>query len=267
MSAPVVDLQAEDLAVYAIRFAHRERSHRREHFYRAHDCADQAMPIDYFVWLVAGRDQAVLVDAGFTPQVAARRGDREYLGSPIDTIARLGVPASRISHLVLTHLHYDHTGFASALPAAKLWLQRREWDYWDSPRSLRGENPHLIELADHVALQSAVERDGLIDGDVEILPGIRARRVGGHTAGLQVVEVDTAAGPLVLASDATHFYDNIADDRPYSIVDHLPSMYEAFDQILATAGSLDRVVPGHDPLVLSRFPAVEGFEGLAVRLA
>ena len=73
---------------------------------------------------------------------------------------------------------------------------------------------------------------------------------------------------MVLASDASHFYENIRDDRPYSIVDHLPSMYRAFDRIRALADAEDLIIPGHDPAVLQRFPAAApGLEGLAVRVA
>jgi Zn-dependent hydrolases, including glyoxylases len=266
-AAPVLDPDADDLHAVAIRFATRVASKRNEHFYRGHTCADEAKPIDYFVWVVAGRGTAVLVDSGFTAEVAAERGNREHAGSPLDVAARLGVARDRIEHLVLTHLHYDHTGYADQVPDARLWLQRAEWEYWHSAHAQRGENPHLIEPRDLAALESRVVRDGLLEGDAEIVPGVRVHRTGGHTAGLQVVAVDTAGGPLVLASDASHFYDNIGDDRPYSIVDHLPSMYDAFDWIRSTAGSPARIVPGHDPDVLTRFPAPDAFAGLVAHLA
>jgi glyoxylase-like metal-dependent hydrolase (beta-lactamase superfamily II) len=66
------------------------------------------------------------------------------------------------------------------------------------------------------------------------------------------VRVDTAGGPVVLASDATHFYANLQEDRPFAIVHSLPGMYAAFDRVRALAGGDDdRIVPGHDPLVLA----------------
>jgi glyoxylase-like metal-dependent hydrolase (beta-lactamase superfamily II) len=82
------------------------------------------------------------------------------------------------------------------------------------------------------------------------------------------VRVETAGGPLVLASDATHFYANLQEDRPFAIVHSLPGMYAAFDRVRALAGGDDdRIVPGHDPLVLARHPAAgPGLEGLAVEV-
>ena len=108
----------------------------------------------------------------------------------------------------------------------------------------------------------------IIDGDFTVVPGVTLHPLGGHTQGLQVVRVTTAAGQVVLASDASHFYENIGSDRPYSIVDHLPSMYRAFDRIRELADAEELIIPGHDPAVLKRFPdAAPGLAGLAVRVA
>ncbi len=68
-------------------------------------------------------------------------------------------------------------------------------------------------------------------------------------------------GRVVLASDAAHYYANIEEDRPFRIVSDLPQMYDAFETIRALADSPDHVIPGHDPLVLTRYPVVPGLEG------
>src|SRR5205814_1770532 len=75
-----------------------------------------------------------------------------------------------------------------------------------------------------------------VDGDHELAPGVSVHLVGGHTAGMQVVRVQTANGVIVLASDATHFYENLERDQPYSIVDSVPGALDAFDRLRALAG-------------------------------
>ncbi|GAA4046335.1 N-acyl homoserine lactonase family protein [Arthrobacter methylotrophus] len=262
-------IQANAFAVYAIRFASRDASLRKEHFYRGDPCGDESLPIDYFVWVIVGRGTTVLVDAGFTREVAERRGNRTFLQPPAETMRQLGIATDSVKNIILTHLHYDHTGHLPDFPSAQVHLQRTELDYWTGPYARRGENPHLIEPGDlaYVKEQLKNGKVTLVDGDAEIVPGVEVHRVGGHTQGLQVVAVATEGGTLVLASDATHFYANIDEDRPYSIVDHLPSMYDAFDWIKMTASVPEFIIPGHDPLVLERFPAVPGLEGVAVRLA
>lgn len=264
-----VDRSAPQWAVYAVKFAHREESYRNEHFYRSHVQSHDTMPISYYVWLIAGNGRVILVDTGFSETVAQRRGSRTYLQSPVVSLGALGIDPSDVDTVIITHLHYDHTGFVDAFPRARVILQRRELDYWTGPYAQRGENPHLIErgdIASVLALLSAGRLE-LLDGDQDVAPGVTVHRTGGHTAGLQVVAVDRGDGSsTVLTSDASHFFDNIVADSPYSIVDHLPSMYDAFDWITARAGDRGAVIPGHDPAVMERFAPVAGLEGIAVRV-
>lgn len=93
------------------------------------------------------------------------------------------------------------------------------------------------------------------DGDTELAPGITLHRVGGHTRGLQVVRVQTRRGWVVLAADAAHFYANWQQRRPFPIVDDVSAYLEALGTIERLASSPQHVIPGHDPLVLQRYPA------------
>ncbi len=257
--------------VFAIRYAHREAV-RSEHFYgpAPPDPHDAPMAMDYYVWAITGDDAPpVVVDAGFRPETARRRG-REIVADPIETLARIGVDAGTVRDVVLTHLHYDHSGHLGAFPNARFWVQDDELAFWTGRYAGRGAIGHTVEPPDIVELVrlNFERRVRFVDGDEELAPGITLHRVGGHAPGLQVVRVETAGGPLVLASDATHFYANLQEDRPFAIVHSLPGMYAAFDRVRALAGGDDdRIVPGHDPLVLERHPAAgPGLEGLAVEV-
>lgn len=106
-----------------------------------------------------------------------------------------------------------------------------------------------------------------VDGEHEVVPGVRVHHVGGHTAGLQIVSVQTARGTVVLAADASHLYGNIENDAPFGVITELPAMYDTFDRINGLAGSPELVVPGHDPDVLARFEPGDGLDGRAVRVA
>ena len=64
-----------------------------------------------------------------------------------------------------------------------------------------------------------------------------------------------------MASDASHFYENFEQDKPYAIVTDLPDMYAAFDRLRELAGAGGVVVPGHDPRIRERHPRLPGSDG------
>ena len=85
--------------------------------------------------------------------------------------------------------------------------------------------------------------------------------------GLQVVRVRTRRGWVVVASDASHFYANMEQGRPYPILFNVGEMLEGFNTVRKLAKSPRHVIPGHDPLVLARYPAAKpGLEGIVARL-
>jgi glyoxylase-like metal-dependent hydrolase (beta-lactamase superfamily II) len=259
-----IDQQFE---VYAVRYATRE-ARSGDHFHGG-DPHDAPMPIDYFVWAAVSPEHTVIVDAGFTAKVAAKRG-REHLRCPTKGLRELGIDCARVPCVILTHLHYDHVGNLEKFPAATFVLQDEEIAFWTGRYASREHFQSTVEVEDVIDLvrKNFEGRLRFVDGSEEILPGIEVHKTGGHSAGLQVVRVKTARGNAVLASDAAHFYANIEQDRPFSIVSDLAGMYGAFDLVRSLADSPALIIPGHDPLVMQRFPsAKKGLEGVAVRIA
>ena len=112
---------------------------------------------------------------------------------------------------------------------------------------------HVCEVVRHVYSGRVVFHDG----SGAVAPGVRVHCVGGHSRGLQVVEVDTAHGPLCLASDAAHYYENFLAAKPFPIVVDVEAMLDGFGTIQRLGGSASRVIPGHDPMVTQLFPAHE----------
>ncbi|GAA4415621.1 N-acyl homoserine lactonase family protein [Georgenia halophila] len=255
--------------VFALRYAYRTASVRGEHFYGHPDGCLDPWPIDYFTWAVLDGDRTVVVDTGFTPETAAARGNRPYLATPIKSLGRLGRDPEDVTDVVVTHLHYDHTGHLDGYPKARIWLQRSELEFWSSPMAGRPAFAHLLDRDDLRAVKDLAGqgRVELLDGDGAVGAGITLHHVGGHTPGMQVVRVVSDDGAIVLASDASHFYANVEEDKPYGVVYCLTDMYGAFDRLHELAGPDGLVVPGHDPRVADRHPPVPGTDDLVYDLA
>jgi len=107
----------------------------------------------------------------------------------------------------------------------------------------------------------------LYDGDAELAPGITLHLAPGHTAGLQAVRVRASRGNVVLASDASHFYENLETNRPFIAAVDIAAMLDSFRKIERLADSRRHIVPGHDPLVMRRYaPPSSPLQDIVVRL-
>jgi len=252
--------------VAAVRYATRG-GQRRDHFLGG-DPHESPMPMDYYVWFIRGAGRTIVVDTGFD-EAMARQRKREFLGDPVELLARCGVDPAQVSDVVVTHLHYDHAGNLGRFPAARFHLQDREMAYATGRFMCHHKLRHGFEAKDVTEMVHLLYRDRVQfhDGDGQLAPGITLHRLGGHTDGLQCVRVHTARGWVVLASDTAHFYENFVRRRPFSTAFHVGDMFEAFGRLSALATSDDHVVPGHDPLVMARYPALRAdLAGIAVRL-
>jgi glyoxylase-like metal-dependent hydrolase (beta-lactamase superfamily II) len=243
--------------VYAIKYAHHARR-RAENFLGGlpRDEHDGPMPLDYFVWL------------GFSAAMAAKR-QRDHLRCPSDGLKLLGCDAGTVKDVVVTHLHYDHIGNFELFPAATFHLQDLEMRYATGRHMSDARHAGAYEVEDVVGMvrQVYAGRVRFQAGDAEIAPGVSVHLVGGHTKGLQVVRVATRRGWVVLASDASHFYANMEQARPFPIVFDVADMVGGYARMRALADSPAHIIPGHDPLVMQRYPAPStALEGIAVRL-
>ncbi|QDG76118.1 N-acyl homoserine lactonase family protein [Labrenzia sp. PHM005] len=240
--------------VYAVKYADRNARMRKDSFI-FEDNHDAPHPMDYFIWVLRRGDEVLLVDTGYDHEEGKDRG-RPVLMNPAEALAPLGITTENISTIIVTHLHYDHAGGLKHFPNATIHLQEAEMTYATGPCMCHDALKHPF-TAEHVC--EAVKRlySGRLvfhNGSSEVREGILVHRIGGHSKGLQAVQVMTASGWLCLASDASHFYENFLEEKPFPIVADLKEMLDGFRTIQTLASSVDLVVPGHDPLVRELFP-------------
>jgi glyoxylase-like metal-dependent hydrolase (beta-lactamase superfamily II) len=257
----------EPFEVFAIRYAHLGNRHPGENFMLA-DPHEFASDLDYFVWVLRRNDCTFVVDTGFGKEAAARR-KREWLRCPAESLRLLGMDAAQVSDVILTHLHYDHAGNLGRFPRARFHLQDREMAFATGRcmchQTLRGpfDLENTLEMVRLVYSEKALFHEG----DAELVPGLTLHRVGGHSAGLQILRVWTRRGWVVIASDASHLYANFEQRRPFPVAYNVAEMLEGFKLLYRLADSPEHIVPGHDPLVMKYYPpAKPELDGVVVRL-
>jgi glyoxylase-like metal-dependent hydrolase (beta-lactamase superfamily II) len=249
---------ADDLYhVYALRFATLERN-VRENFLIT-DLHDGPMPLDYFVWIVHGASRTILVDTGFGDAAATRRG-RHRIVDPIDALRRLGIAPDDIDDVIISHLHYDHAGNLGGFGKARFHIQDKEVAYATGRCMCERFLRFPFDVEDIVAFvrHTYAERVCFHDGDANPLPGISLHLLPGHTAGIQAVRVNTPRGPVVLASDVSHYYANFLRRSPFQLTVDAAETLRSYEGLLALAdGKVEHIIPGHDPWVRRLYPGCE----------
>jgi glyoxylase-like metal-dependent hydrolase (beta-lactamase superfamily II) len=245
--------------VYALRYATRAATKAESYYrYAAYGEPDAEIGMDYFFWLLRDGATTILVDTGYSADAGARRG-RTTLCPPLDALARADAGPRTIDRLILTHLHYDHTGAVPALLDKPITVHRRELEFWTSPLAAKAQLAPIVEPAEIAAVAAAPDLAVVDDLEANLAPGIEAACVGGHSPGQLVLVVETQNGSVVLASDAIHYYEELELDRPFEVFVDLAELYRGYETLRALAARPGAVLlAGHDPAVCERFPSDDG---------
>ena len=160
--------------------------------------AGERMPV--YVHVIEHRDARVLVDTGLT-QLHPAVADMDPRLSPLSMRADFDVAS--IDVVVNTHLHFDHCGGNHLFAGKPIYAQRHELD------DARTQDDYTIrEWVEAPDVQYVP-----VEGELELLPGIRLVPAPGHTRGSQVVVLDTGERPVVIAGDAAVFFAELDEPR------------------------------------------------------
>ena len=219
--------------------------------------ADRKMDISMMVWLLRGGGRTILVDAGFyRPQFFKNWTVRDY-ARPDEAVASAGVKPEDVTDLIVTHAHWDHMDGADLFPNAQIWIQKDEYAYYTGA-AWQPDGKHGGIDPDDVAMLVKFNTSGrlhLVDGEQEILPGIRVHIGGRHTWQSQFVSATTRAGVVVIASDNLYLYENLEKHVPIAQTFDAKSNLSAQDR-MKEIGKI--IVPGHDPAVMTKYPKTIG---------
>jgi N-acyl homoserine lactone hydrolase len=157
----------------------------------------KVMPV--YVYVIDHAGARVLVDTGLTKLHPAVSD----LDPRLRPVSEWEFDPSSIDIVVNTHLHFDHCGGNHLFTGRPIYVQRRELD------DARGEDDYTIrEWVDAPGVRYVP-----VNGELELLPGLRLVPAPGHTSGTQVVVVETRTRPVVIAGDVAVWLGELDEPR------------------------------------------------------
>jgi glyoxylase-like metal-dependent hydrolase (beta-lactamase superfamily II) len=225
--------------------------------------ADRArrMDIAMMIWVLKGVDGRIaIVDSGFHRDQYFKQFIVKDFVAPSDAIAPLGLKASDVTDIFLSHMHWDHAGGIDLFPSARVWIQKDEYDYytgeaWQARNTHGGIDPD--DVAEIVKRNTQGKVTFVRGDDDTLLSGVTFGIGGKHTWQSQFVAVRTTKNAtVVLASDNMYLYENLDTHKAIAQTLDATSNLRTQDRMRSLASDVKLLVPGHDPAVFDRFPKV-----------
>ncbi|MBT5912605.1 N-acyl homoserine lactonase family protein [Rhodospirillaceae bacterium] len=248
-------MMVPEFEVFAIKYG--ERLGTRGSIFMKGDPHDSPMAMDYYIWVIRNDEKTIVVDCGFDKKEGENRG-RTYLRSPTEGLGLIGIDPAEVKDVIITHMHYDHVGNLSIFPNARFHVQDTEMAYVTGRAMTHPILRHSFVLSEVQEMVAMVYQDRAIfhDGDDDLVPGVTLHHFPGHARGLMAVRVNTKRGWIILASDTAHYYESLAAEHVFITHENIFEMLESYRSLVKLGGDVSRIVPGHDPDVLKRYPSL-----------
>ena len=208
----------------------------------------------HIIWVIEGGEKVVVVDSGpGDPEIVAKEPGRDLIREndeePLHALGNIGVNPAEVEIVVSTHLHWDHCGNFPLFPNADIYVQRRELEFAVAPLEIFGEVYEASVFSRNPKWSCCISRFRIVEGDVDLIPGVRLLFLPGHTPGLQGVLVSTRKGHYCIPSDTVNLYENWENQIPPGIHVNIEDCYRSFRKIKKMS---DYVLPEHDMKVLNK---------------
>lgn len=170
------------------------------------------VPLPVFTFLIEGGDKLLLVDTGmsWTERANQYHHPGSWQDEGMDIVSQLdkiGYQPEDIDIVVFTHLHWDHIFYMDRFTNAEFVVHKREYEFAVNPIPLYFKSYEAPALGLKAPFSGIPFR--LVDGETEIMPGVRVFETFGHSPGHQSVEVDTKDGSYICAGDSLFVMGNL----------------------------------------------------------
>ena len=166
-----------------------------------------------------------------------------------EELQKMGVETEQIDFIILTHLHWDHSYNLELFPDVPIYVQKRELQYAVAPLPSDSVPYCYDPRSGKPSWFTGFQQMRVVDGDMEVAPGISLALLPGHTPGIQGVRVETEEGVYLIASDTYPLYENYEKMSPSGIHVDLKEWFASYEK---TKKICDFILPGHDMRVLER---------------
>ncbi|MCC8193365.1 MAG: N-acyl homoserine lactonase family protein [Deltaproteobacteria bacterium] len=216
------------------------------------------IPCVMLAFLIQGGRSPILVDTGCCGEEWAAAYHAPITIPEEMTFSRQlrqhGVSPEDIGIVINTHLHWDHCFHNDMFPHAKIYVQKKELEFAQSPLPTQYRAYECAQMGLTPPWESTKEQFVLVDGDHPLADGIELIFLPGHTPGSQGVLVDTEKGKYLIAGDAVQSNDAL-ENKTFGMIHPSGVHVDLFEyyETLKKMENLDaHIIPGHEITVIDQ---------------
>lgn len=216
--------------------------------------------ICYMLYLVKGTNgRTILVDAGFTETPAMYSMQAFAYIRPDSVLKQMHINPEAVTDIIITHPHWDHIGGIDLFPNAMIWMQEKDFNYFVGTAWQKSIDNSTFNSKDvyKIIQKNISQKLTLVKGDsIEIIPGIRVFTGSKHTYESQYVAVGAGKDKVIIASDNAWLYYNLNSLLSIPVTFDQQAYIKNLKRMREMTKNTHLIIPGHDPLVFSLFPAL-----------
>jgi glyoxylase-like metal-dependent hydrolase (beta-lactamase superfamily II) len=203
---------------------------------RAGGLTDAHVPITFTVTAVRTSGGLVLIDSGTGAQLAPTAGNI----TKNNLWQAAGINPAEVTNIVISHFHGDHISGLMAkdtnapiFPKAQIHVAATEYKFWTNPAVTAGAAKRIQSVF------PGWTNIRQFEGEIEVVPGVRAISTPGHTAGHTSFHIGSGSQQLIVLADVTNIRAlNLTNPGWHLAFDADAAMAEAnrrkiFDRIVA----------------------------------
>lgn len=192
-----------------------------------------------YVFYLEGGPEKILVDTGLE-QFMVPPGVEEQCGFKVqefeEALDSFGLKPEDIDIIIHTHLHNDHCENDYKCTNAKVYVQKREYEFFQNPHPI--DHRYFPDLLDDVDVVQ-------VDGDTEIADGIQVLLTPGHSAGGQSIAVNTRQGKAIITGFCCNEQNFPAKGPIVPSGVHI-NVIDAYESARRVQELADIIIPLHD---------------------
>ena len=200
-------------------------------------------PFAWMFYVYQTTHQTILIDTRFNDPTKKKTYQIQNFTDPLEQLKKQNILPEKVTHLILTHHHFDHTDLLSSFPQAHIYVTKKTYEV-------------LIKSPNHqdfLARQQNLGKINFTGSETQITSWIKTQKTGGHTRGHQAVSIMHNNKTYLLVGDECYLQEGCRQQKISGTLQDKAAHKRFLQSIQETK---KHILPFHDPIIQTQYKKI-----------